>query len=340
MTWTAEATYINNAIQIGAEATTALGTSVSASKILACYDVVFQLKGDTQFYRPVGRKYSSVQEQNDEWTEGSWNGTLDYNGIIYPLASIMGNASAAAHAGPSATAKDWIFTPPVTGSIVPRTYTIEQGDAIRAHKCTYNLFTDFGYTFTRKAVSMTGKTIAQAITDGITLTNSPSTVALAPVPGKHFNVYLDTASGSLGNTQLTKVLQVQYSLSNVYGPFWPINRSNTSYTAHVDMAPACTVKLLMEADSTGMARLADWEAGTTYFMRVDAKGSTAIASDGPGATSIYNEIIHDMAIKFGEPSQFQDKDGVFAIEWPGTIVEDATWAKSQTITVTNLITAL
>ena len=340
MTWTQEQAFVNQRIQVGAEATTALGTSVSAGKILQCYDVVFQPKGDTTFYRPVGRKYPAVQEQNTEWVEGSWSGALDYNAIQYILAGCMGSVATAAHAGPSATAKDWVYTPTVTGSVVPQTYTVEQGDSTRAHKSTYNLFTDFGYTMTRKSTSITAKSISRPLSDGITLTSNPTAVALAPVPGKHLSVYLDTSSGGLGGTLLTKVLQVQYQMATVYAPFWPINAANAGFTNHVDMAPGASIKLLMEADSVGMARLADWELGTTYFLRVDALGTVAIATDGPASANIYNEFKHDMAIKFGEPSQFQDKDGVFAIEWPGTIVEDATWAKAQTVTVTNLITAL
>jgi hypothetical protein len=340
MTWTQEQAFVNQHIQIGAESLTALGTSVSASKILQCYDVVFQMKGDTTFYRPVGRKYPAVQEQNTEWVEGSWSGAMDYNALQYILAGVFGSASVAAHAGPSATAKDWIYTPPVTGSIVPQTYTVEQGDSTRAHKSTYQLFNDFGYTITRKSTSITAKSIGRPMSDGITLTSTPAAVALAPVPGKHASVYLDTASGSLGGTLLTKVLQVQYAMPAVYQPFWPINAASAGFSNHVDMAPAATIKLLMEADSVGMARLADWQAGTTYFLRVDALGTVAIAADGPSSASIYNEFKHDMAVKFGEPSQYQDKDGVFAIEWTGTIVEDATWAKAQTATVTNLIAAL
>jgi hypothetical protein len=57
-------------------------------------------------------------------------------------------------------------------------------------------------------------------------------------------------------------------------------------------------------------------------------------------TQIYNTYTHDMAIKVGKPSAFADDQGVFAIEWDCAIVEDAGWGKAQTVTVTNLITAL
>ena len=50
----------------------------------------------------------------------------------------------------------------------------EQGDAIRAHKFGYGLFTGFGYKATRKDCSFTGKLIAQQLTDGISMTGSPT----------------------------------------------------------------------------------------------------------------------------------------------------------------------
>jgi hypothetical protein len=57
-------------------------------------------------------------------------------------------------------------------------------------------------------------------------------------------------------------------------------------------------------------------------------------------TQVYNVYQHDMAVKVSKPSPFKDDQGVFAEEWEFTIVEDATWGKAQTVTVTNLLTAL
>lgn len=271
MTWNPERSTVNQHLQIGPESTSSLGTNVAATKELLCFDMVMQPEGDTTFYRGSGRKYNAEQEQHTEWLSATWNGNMDYNGLIYPLVSIGGNVAAAAH-GSSGTAKDWIITPPVTGSIVPRTYTVEQGDSNYAQKVNYTLFTDFGYTVERKATSMTGKTMSQALQIGITLTSNPTVVALATMPGKHFNFYADTSSGALGTTQLAKILKVQFAMNGVYGQFFPINRANASYANQVDLAPQTTLKMLLEADATALAFLAAWEQGTTYFVRTNAQG--------------------------------------------------------------------
>ncbi|HEX2614005.1 MAG TPA: hypothetical protein VHL10_00810 [Nitrososphaera sp.] len=338
MVWTPERASVNQKTQWGAESTSALGTPVAANKYLGCFNVQFGIEADVNFFTAGGRKYPSTAIENTEWISGSFDGTLDYNGVIYPLASIMGAVNPAAH-GASSTAKDWIYTPPLTSpSVVPQTFTIEQGDSTRAHKAAYCLVTEWGYKGTRKDFTTSGKLMAQPISDGITMTSNPTAVALAPVAAKQVNVYLDATSGGLGTTLLTRVLSIEYQMTNVYGPLWVFNRSTAGWTAHVDLKPQCTVKLKVEADANGMAMLGYLQAGTTYYLRTEALGATI---DTPNA--VKNTFQHDMALKFDKPSTFADDSGVFAIEWNAQVVEDPSWGgsgKAQIFTVTNLITGL
>src|SRR5579875_1885105 len=138
MAWQAELTTVNQRMQIGAEATTALGTPVAASKLLQCFTWTVGVDMDLKDYTPTGHKYPTIREENTEWTAGDINGALDFNGVIYPLSGAMGAVSPVAH-GASTTAKDWIFTPPIYGSVVPQTYTLQQGDSVRARQLAYGL---------------------------------------------------------------------------------------------------------------------------------------------------------------------------------------------------------
>jgi hypothetical protein len=335
MTFTPERSSINQRVQVGAEAT--IGTTVAAGKLLECFDFVFGVTPDVTFYNATGHKYASVQEENEEWVDGTMAGKMDFNGLLYPCGGVFGAVSPVLHS-PSTTANDWIYIPPITGSIAPQTYSFQQGDSVRAHKFAYGLFTQFGYTITRKETKSAGKLIGQPLSDGATLTASPTAIALAPIVGKMVNVYLDTTSAGLGTTQLLKVLSVDYSFDNVYGPFWPLNRSNLGYTAHVDLEPKPIVKLKVEADALGMALLGYLQTGVTYYLRVQAVGNVIDVTN-----SISNTFTHDMAIKVGKPTAFSDDSGIFAIEWECTVVEDPAWGSSgqaQKITLTNLITAL
>jgi hypothetical protein len=331
-----ERSTINQTTQVGVESTS--GTSVAANKLLTALNFSFGIEADSKSYRASGRKYSSIVVENKEWSSGSMDGPVDFNAIIYALSGVMGSVSPVAN-GASATAKNWIFTPPVSGNASPKTYTFEQGDSVRAQKFSYGLFTGFGYKGTRDEFTMTGDLIGQLTTDGITKTASPTAIALAPSSANQWNVWMDSTSGALGTTQLTRPVSVEFSMSDVYGPAWFINRSVTSWVTHIDKAPSCTFKMMVEADAAGMGPLTDLRAGSTKYIRVESQGAQ-IASDGPGA--IYNVFKHDMALKFMKPSKWEDSDGIFAITWECELVEDSAWGsgKAQELTITNLITAL
>ena len=338
MPWNPERASINQQIAVGAESLTALGTKVACTKLLEMFSFDIGIEADVNFYRGTARKYPGTQEENKEWSSVDVSGNMDYNGVIYLLGGVFGAASPVAH-GTSVTAKDWIFTPPITmPSIVPQTLSIEQGDTTRAHSLAYGLVSDWGYKGTRTDITLNGtKMIAQLLQDAIALTASPVAVPIAPIVSKHLNLYLDSSAAALGTTQLLRALSIDFAVAGVYSPLWVFNRTNASWAAHVDTVPASKFKLKLEADAQGMALLGYLQSGVTYYLRANAQGN-AIAADGPG--TVYNVFQHDMAIKVGKPTKFADDQGVFAIEWECTIVEDNTWGKSQMVTVTNLIASL
>src|SRR5260221_2709917 len=291
MPFNPEVTTANQKLQFGAESTSALGTNVAASKLILCYDLQWGPMADVKMYEGTGRKYPAAQIENSEWVEGTLGGYLDYNGIVYLLASTMGSVSPVAH-GASTTAKDWVYIPPLTGTIVPQTYTIEQGDAVRARKANYGLISEYTFKGDRQAgIQIGGKLLAQPLQDGITMTGGPTTVALALMAGKHLNVYLDPTSAALGTTQLAKVFNLDYAFTGIYGPVFPFNRANLGFTSHVDLNPGCIIKMQQEADAVGMAQLAALQTGATQFLRVQAQGliidnlqTVTIAETAPGCT--------------------------------------------------------
>jgi hypothetical protein len=328
---------VNQKVQLGVESTP--GTGVAGTKLLEMFNWMPGVEADVKSFPPTGFKYPTEQIEDKEWSSWAFDGNMDYNGIVYPIASVFGAPTITAHGG-SATAKDWAFTPPSTGATAVQTYSLEQGDSVRAHKTYYSLFTDWGYKINRNGAefSTTGTLIAQLLQDGSTMTSSPTAIALAPAASKHVSIYLDTASGSLGGTQFPgNILSFDYSFASAYSVFWSIDRSTTSWKKHVDIRPTTTINMLVEADSNGMALLTYLQSQATYFMRVDAQGSQ-IATDGP--STVLNEFAHDMAVKWGKPAKFSDDQGLFAIGFSGTVVHDPTWNAAQKLKLTNLLTAL
>lgn len=330
---TNELAIINQKLQIGAEVTP--GTGVSAGKLLENLTVSFTPKPEVKTYSGTGRRFTNVAEMNREWTELKLSGNLDYQDFLYVVCGAWGVVSPTTHSG-GTTSKDWAITPPVSGAITPQTYTIEYGSATRARKCAYGLVTGFSYKGSRKdGFTVESPLLAQAFSDGISLTPNPTAVALSPVVGSHVNLWLDTASGSIGTTQLTRAFTFEYAYDGGFGTFWPLNRSNASFTGHVDAKPKNTIKLLVEADSAGMGPYAHLQAGDTMYLRFDAQGPVI-------ESTIHYTITHDMAVKLTSVSEFKAEDEVLAIEYDGEIAEDSAWnsGQAQTMTLTNLLTAL
>jgi hypothetical protein len=336
----AERATINQLTQIGVES--AHGTAVAASKTLECFSFNFGIEAVVDFFRATGRKYPSVAEENQEWTSFTMDGNADYNGLIYPLSGVAGTATVAAY-NSSATAKGWTYIPPISGNASPKTFTFEQGDSVRAHKLAYGLFNKFGYKGDRKSLMCSAEGMGQLLSDGITLTTSPTGIALAPATGKHVNIYLDSTSGGLGTTQLTRVLSYEFSMDSVYGPGWFVNRSDTSWSTHIDMEPKSTFKLMVEADSNGMAFLDSYlRSGATAYIRVEAQGPVIASDGGGGSDDVYTLFQHDMAVKFDKPDKWADSDGVFAIQWNTQVVDDLSWGsgQAQEFLLVNLLSAL
>ncbi len=288
MSFTPEPSTIGVTNQVGIESTP--GTAVPANKRLDNLLFQFGPKGNFKQTTGTGRKYPSVQQLNAEWVEGSFTGSMDYNSMLYPLTGALGVTTPSAH-GSSSVAKDWIIDASLSGAKQPQTLSFEQGDpAVRAHKFAYGLIKKIGYKLDRQTdASVSGDVLAQAVTDGITMTGSPTPVTLSPITGQHFNFYLDTAFGSLGTTQLLKVLKAEFSMDSIYGPAWYLNRSLSSFSAHVDLNPNATFKFSVAADSVGMALLNTMRDGSTRFARVEAQGpvidNNQTLTIGGGATA-------------------------------------------------------
>jgi hypothetical protein len=328
---------VNQVVQIGTEATHGSGTV--AGKLLSAWDWTFGAKATTKQWTGTGRKYPSASAELTEYSTGKISGHGDFAALVYPLSSIYGAATIAS-AGTSTTAKTWTFTPPIAGAAAPTSFVVQQGDAVDAEQYQYLMFSGWGYTIDRKQeVTITGDWFAQTLTDGATMTTSPTNIALLPMVGAQANVYLDTTSGGLGGTQLTNLMKFDFKGSNYYGQYWPINRANASFTSHLDMLPKNEVKLTLMADTTAMALRSTYlEADTVRaYIQVNITGPT-IASGPTEAAS----MVHSMACFCSDIADFTDVDGVYAVAFTFQVSEDLGWnsGQAQTLVLTNLLTAL
>lgn len=247
--------------------------------------------------------------------------TLSFGG--YTTATIAYNAAAAAVVA-ALVALPSIGAGGVTatGGALPTTPVVITFAAGNAGKhqplITYNIS------------GLTGGTPAMTIVE---TTAGGMDLTAQPIFPTHNTVYIDTSAANLGTTALTRPFSFDWKISNKWGPVWPINAANTSFPVHVEMNPKQEVKLLLEADSSGMSYLTNFRAGSSMFVRHSSVGPIIEGS----LTYLYNA---DFACKVTAMSEFKDNSGVWALEYTLDVVHDLSWGQSQAHTVQTTQTAL
>lgn len=317
-------------LQIGAEATNARGTSVSAGKLLPSLSVSAAPNLTSSRFRPQGRKLDTLVVPGQRWTAGTVDGRLTYNEIIYPLASLLGNVSPTTPLGATA-ARQWAFAMTPSAPATYRSYTMEVGSSTRAAKFTHAVFTDLTLDFSPTEITLGGSVIGQKYTDGITLTSNPASVALMPVDPNDVTIYVDATAGGIGTTAMDRVFAASLGISGVFGPVWTINAAESSFASLVETAPDATLGITFAADATGMGFLDVFEDGATRYVRIEAVGPEI--ETGQDYT-----LTLDMAVKC-ESVSLADQDGVLGAAWTMRLVDDATVTGIE-VTVKNAVTGL
>ncbi len=327
----AERTQVTQVAQIGVEATK--GTAVATTKQLPSFSVITGIDGDSTMINQAGLKFPTQFAPGKDFSTAKWSGIPSHDELIYILSSLM-VAVAGVQQG-ATTAWLWTFT--ISGSTEDtiKTYTVENGSSVRAHKFPYGLFTELSLKGDRSKITADATMIGQLTTDGITLTAGNTVVLQQPLLAKEIDVSIDTTSAGLGGTKFTRVLKWECNIKNRFGPLWTVDSTATSWAVHVELPINATIKVLVEADAAGMGLLADWRAGNKKFIRIKDTSPVLAGTAFPYATTI------DMCgVMTGPPKEFSNSDGVYAIEFEFGAVFDATWAKAITIAIMSKTTAL
>jgi len=273
----------------------------------------------------------TVAALGKEWNEAGISGPLTFTEIVYPLASVL-NYAAPVQQGVT-IAYLWTFTPPQAGVSTNKTFTIEMGSSVRAHSSAYNLVTGLGFNITRDDVEVSGSILGHALADNITLTATPTEIALVPVLPTQVSVYIDASGAALGTTKMLRVLRANLEFGDRFSPVWPIDAAQTDFPAHVEDLPTASLKLLMAADTQGMALLTTMRAGDKKFIRIKAEGALIVTAHPYLFQADVCGVVESV-------SDFSDEDGIYAIEWTFSVAYDSTWAKALEVQVKNALTAL
>lgn len=313
-------------VQLGVEVTP--GTVAAANRKLGALRVEPEVRAEVRTFRPLGSKFATVAAPSKEWTEAKLAGPATYTEIVYLLSSVLG-ATTPVSPLDAPTVYRWLFEPDTDGVDSPKTYTVEQGSGLGAHRFAYGLVTGLGMRATRDEVSLTGTMLARPLQEAVAMTATATAVKLEPVIPNQVAVYLTDSVGGLETASpLARALRAEWRLRGRFGPIWALNRNSASWAGHVEREPEATASLLLAADTVGMGLLAAMRAGSTKFMRVEAIGR-------PVATGYPHELVVDMALKVTNVGEFRDEDGLFAIEWEFAIVHDEAWGRAMRVSVQN-----
>lgn len=317
-------------VQWGVESTA--GTEVNADKVLEAISLTANREGNVDTFRPAGSKFPTLVTVGKEHTVAELDGILDYNCIVYPLAGLV-SYSSPSQIG-TLSAYTWTFTPSTSGPDTVKTYTVEKGSSVRAEQFEYGQVTGLSFSYSAKdsQITLSGNMIGNELRDGITKTSSPTTIAAVPVHPDQCEVRIATTqAGVSGATALSRLLSFEWRYEDKYGPLF-VAGTDDSFVATVEQEANLGGTFVVEADSEGMAYLANVQAGDQLWLEFLATGA-AIGT-------VNYKINFTMPIVLSALPPLSDGDGVVAAEYEFTAVHDATWGKALQITVVNAVSAL
>lgn len=320
---------IARVVQIGPETTP--GTAVAATKKLSSIDLKGKLEAGITSFTAAGSKYPTVHSLGKEWS--SWKVSSDapcFDELHYLFCSLIANVSPTTV---DTSGRKWTFAPNPSAEDSRKTFTIEEGHsgASNCHKSAFGVITGIKLSIDRDNTKIDGAGVGRVMS-AATLSGSTTTLPTVPILASDWSVFLDTTSGGLGTTRLTRVLKIDLSLEDLTVPFWTVDDSQPSWAGIIEQAPKCAVQLTMEADSTAMALQPVMQAGTTRYLRVQN-----ISSILAGAASQYYTATLDIAGQVSEVQEFGTDQELYTIGWTFEPTTDASWGtgKPYEISVVN-----
>jgi hypothetical protein len=329
----AERSSITQSVQIGVE--TVPGDAVACGKRLGSMGIALGVGADINPLRPTGTKYPVLQILGKEWAEGDIDGMAVYTELPYAFASVISSPVVTAildGVTPTGATK-WVFTSNTYADDTPKTFTIEQGSAFRAHRVANGIITEYNWEWSRDSVELGGSVLAKAIEDGITLTASPTMLPQVPVRPAELSVFIDSTAVGLGTTKQLRTLKGESNIGDRYNPLWVVDAAQTSFAATVEGEPTIEFKITQMADAQSAANLAAMRAGTTRFLRLQGVGPQIFAPTAGLPLGVKHQVTYDVAGQVSDVSKFEDEDGVFAVEYTFTAVHDPTWGKAFQVEV-------
>jgi hypothetical protein len=318
---------VTQALYLAAE--TAHGDGTQPDTIVNSFDITPGAHIDFQRHRPTGQKLESIIVPGKEWTEFDMTGLAMYSELHYLLACMFGpnQVTQPQTAGGVST---WKFILSARQPDEVLTLSWVSGDENIHEAFSYGLLTELNLNMSRDGIEIAGAGIGRALTTDNDIPHAPTSLPEVPIIPKEISVYLDDTYATLGDTKLSRALMLNQRIGNRHNPVWVLDAANPSFVAHVELAPDFMYELTVEADDEGMGILDHAREGDTLYLKTTADSPTDIPTS---ATPYSYEC--EAAVKVAEVTKFEDRDGVYAIQYNLAAVYDSAHDLSVEMTLKN-----
>lgn len=275
---------IGRLTQFGAETAPGVAPASGATKQVTDLTVKLDPNFGTTSIRGTGRRFDAAESPNGmEYTGGKLGGGLGYNSCVYPMSMVWGAVTPTTPSG-GVNARQWQWTPGLTGSVPQKTFDIEQGDSNDAEQVLNAMLQAFGVDLTRTACTPDGTLLAKALTkaDPTGSFTGMTTVGVSAVPivqmlPKDWSAYMDDAASGIGVTKLLRCFHAGFQYADAFLPFFPINSSLSSFGGTADNPAVKTTAFLeLMKDTVGEGLWKKARAGQRKYIRLAAISSRLV----------------------------------------------------------------
>ncbi len=231
----------------------------------------------------------------------------------------------------------YAYVHPTTAINTLKTYTIEAGDNQQEEQFVYGFVESYTLSgVAGESVMLTAQWLGREVAPG-TKTAALSVIAVEEILTSKGKVYIDAVGGTIGTTQITNsILKFEYTENTGLIPIWTAD-GQIYFTHNRSVAPEITLQLTFEHDTSSVAEIAKWLAGTSSLVRLTFEGSTF---GTPGTTYSVHTFIMDNAGQWEKFEKVGEQDGVDIITGTLRVRYNSTGSLFQEMVVVNELSAL
>lgn len=364
----AERSALNQVVQLAVEDAPGSGVAEAGGyKQFLTFGIEPSPQVEIDQFRPAGTKYRGFTALGKEWSQGQISGRPSYNELPFLLASVINKPTQPTIAGATNT-KAWRFRSDNVQDDTPKTFLVEHGSAFRAERFSHGIITELSFSFSRSGIQASGQFLGRQVSDDITMSASSAVTPMIPVQPTEVTLFVADAyanfagdtdvygadedhgasslpagnvGGKTGEGRLVRAISAEWSLGNRYSPVFTLDAISgagtygTSFVGTIEREPDLTASIMMEADDEGMGLLEQMRDGDSKFLRIEAVGKQIEAVTGGNGKYKFRL---DTSTRVVNTGGFRDSDGLYAIEWGLTGIQDGTWGRAFEALVWNTLT--